>query len=243
MSKEKFTVSWIMPGEPLLKFKEPDKTYDIAEDVYKFIKDNKLDTREDEFLVEAEIDESKGENGTVIFLKEVNSSTKSTDSKDEGKSDTTKSETENLNVLELTVNGVSLEKRAVKFKEDKDNDTWYTLDDSIDAQEFKDKYTRKTIEISVEAVENGNDIIKAFTAKEEDTSKETAKDQSSTQNKKKYNNNDTQVSIEAQASVNSANRVVSKMSEIHKDPKKVLTTIETIAEHNFELIQKLKKKE
>ena len=243
MSKDKFTVSWIMPGEPLLKFKEPDKTYDIAEDVYKFIKDNKLDTREDEFLVEAEIDESEGENGTVTSLKEVNGSTKSTDSKDEAKSSTTNSEIENLNVLELTVNGVSVGKKAVKFKEDKDNDTWYTLDDSINAQEFKDKYTRKTVEISVQVVENGNDIIKAFTVKEEDTLKETEKDEPSTQNKKKYNNNATQVSIEAQASVNSANRVAQAMITSDSKPDDVKKIIRKIAEFNFELIQEFKNKE
>ena len=108
---EKYTIAWIMADEPLLKLKEPDECYDIAEDVYKFIKDNKLDERED-FQVEVVINKEKdGENGNGIItsLKEVGSASSSTTEapKEEVKeepaqTDDTSSPNEDLIVKELS---------------------------------------------------------------------------------------------------------------------------------------------
>jgi len=247
---EKYTISWIMADEPLLKLKEPDETYDIAENVYKFIKDNKLDERED-FQVEVEIDKSQtkedqSSGGIITSLKEVGgTSASATESpKEEVKEaepiDTPK---ENLIVKELTVNGVSVDKRSVKFTVDKDNDTWYNLDEPLNAQEFKDKCTRKTLEVSIRPNDQGNDIIVAYTIKEEEKT-DTPKDEGKKgQEPKKNNGNMVQKSIEAQACVNSANRVVAGLFDPTTKPNDILKNITKIAEHNFELIQKLKNKE
>lgn len=238
MSKEKMTVSWIMPDEPLLKLKEPDETYDIQENVYKFIQDKKLHEKED-FVVEVEIDKNQGENGTITHLKEVGGSeAPKEEAKTESKEETP---SEDLVVKELTVNGVSVEKKSVIFKEE--DKVWYTLDDSINAQEFKDKYTRKTVEISVRQTDQGNDIVVGFTAKEEDVSKDTDKSDEPTQEKRKTNSNPMQLSIEAQASVNSANRVAQAMVTSESKPDDVKLIITTIAKHNFQTIQDLKNKE
>lgn len=240
MEKEKFTVSWIMADEALIKLKEPDETYDLTENVVKFIEDNKLQKKED-FQVEVEIDKEKGDNGTVTSLKEVGGTSGSEDtpkeeSKEE-KSDTTNAQSEDLVVKELTVNGVSVEKKSVIFKEE--DKVWYNLDDTINAQEFKDKYTKKVVEVSVRKTDEGNDVIVSFTAKEENNSEDTEK----SQEPKKSNSNMVQKSIEAQASINSANRVVANLFDVNTKPDDLLKNITKIAEHNFQLIQKLKNKD
>ena len=250
---EKYTIAWIMADEPLLKLKEPDETYDIAEDVYKFIKDNKLDERED-FQVEVVINkEEDGENGNgiITLLKEVGGTTGSATEapkeevkEESAQTDNTSSPTpnEDLIVKELIVNGVSVVKKSVKFTVDKDNDIWYNLDESINVQEFKDKCTRKTLEVSIRPTDQGNDVIVGFTIKEEekDTSKgEGEKDQEP----RKSNGNMTQKSIEAQASINSANRVAQAMITPDSKPDDVKKIIRKVAEFNFELIQEFKNKD
>jgi len=237
MSKGKYTVSWIMADEPLLKLKEPDETYDIAGNVFKFIQENKLHEKED-FKVEVEIDKNKGENGVITSLKEIGRS-----SSEAPKEEKSNPKSEDLVVKELTVNGVSVDKKAVKFKEDKDNDTWYTLDDSINAQDFKDKYTRKTVEISVKHADQGNDIITSFIVKEDTPSDKSSKNNVKTQEPRKINGNMMQKSIEAQASVNSANRVAQAMITKDTKPDDVKKIIRKVAEFNFELIQEFKNKE
>lgn len=245
---EKYTIEWIMADEPLLKLKEPDETYDIEEKVYKFIKDNKLDDKED-FQVEVKIDKTQGENGLITDLQEVGGTSSSTTEapKETGEESTETINTgnENLIVKELIVNGVSVDKKSVKFTVDKDNDTWYNLDDSINAQEFKDKCTRKTLEVSIRLNDQGNDVIVGYTVKEKTDTPKDEEEKSKKSSKNSYSNgaNATQLSIEAQASINSANRVAQAMITSESKPDDVKKIIRKIAEFNFDLIQEFKNKE
>ncbi len=246
---EKYTIAWIMADEPLLKLKEPDETYDIAEDVYKFIKDNRLDERED-FQVDVVINkEDGGENGNGIItsLKEVGGTASTEAPKEEAKAEATETAqtdnttNQNFIVKELVVNGVSVAKKSVKFTVDKDNDTWYNLDESINAQEFKDKCTRKTLEVSIRPTDEGNDIITGYIIKEEEKN-EDAPNVEGEPEKRKSNGNMMQKSIEAQASINSANRVAQAMITPDSKPDDVKKIIRKVAEFNFELIQEFKNK-
>ncbi len=236
MSKIKETVSWIMEDEPLLKLKISDKTYDIDEKVFKYITDNKLYEKED-FEVEVEIDKNQGENGTITSLKEVGGTEPLKESKE---TDTSDPQSEDLVVKELTVGGVSVAKKGVIFKEE--NKVWYTLDDSIDVQEFKDKYTKRVVEVSVRQTDKGNDVIVSFTAKEEEKTN-TKDEEQKIQEPKKNNGNMVQKSIEAQASINSANRVAQAMVNSDSNPDDVTKIIRKVAEFNFDLIQEFKNKE
>ena len=228
MSKEIFTVSWIMEDEPLLKLKEPDETYDIKKDVFDFIKKNKLYEKED-FTVEVEIDKNEGENGTITYLKEVNSDPK------EEKAETKSDNPDNV-IKEMTVNGVSVAKKGVIFKEE---ETWYTLDDSIDAEAFKKELTGKTIQVTISPTTEGNDIITSFVVKEETKKEDTGKE--GTQEKKQYNT--TSKSIEAQASLKCAKVIIASMVDKDSKPDFVLTLITKISEHAYKTLQDLKNKE
>lgn len=230
MDREKFTVSWIMADEPLLKLKESNQTYDIAENIFAVIKDNKLYDKED-FVVEVEIDKSKGDNGTITYLKEIDGKVEPK-KEEETKNPTPNPQSEDLINKELTVHGVSVAKKGVIFKEQEK--VWYTLDDSLDAQSFKDTCTGKTIEVYIKETDNGNDIITGFTVKEE--KKETVKEDNP-----KYNN--TGNSIEAQASLKCAKVIVASMVTPNSEQDFVLKLITKIANHAYDTIQELKKKE
>lgn len=228
MGREKFTVSWIMADEPLLKLKESNQTYDIAKDVFDKIKENKLYDKED-FVVEVEIDKNKGDNGTITYLKEVDGKADVENKKE--KTETVEKDKDKI-TKELTVHGVSVDKKGVIFKEEEK--VWYTLDDSLDVQSFKDTCTGKTIEVYIKETDNGNDIITGFTLKEE--KKETGKEDNP-----KYNN--TGNSIEAQASLKCAKVIVASMVTPNSEQDFVLKLITKIANHAYDTIQELKKKE
>lgn len=240
MSKEIRKISWVMEDEPVIKLLNPDETYDIADNVFKYLKEkNLLSTLEDK-QVEVEIEKNQGQNGTVTFLKVVDG--KEEPKKEEKRQEKVVEPTVGVAVMEITVGGVSVEKAGVVDKETK---KWYTLDSSINAQTFKDQCTKKTIQVTIAKQDKGNDVIKGYVLKEEkEDPRQPGENATNSEKSNKSNySSDVQRSIEAQASVNSANEVVAQMKEILLDPQKVLTTITKIAEHNFELIQSLKKKE
>ena len=235
MSKEVLTVSWIMSDEPLLKLKEPDETYDIKENVFEFIKKNKLYEKED-FKVEVEIDKNEGENGTITYLTEVDSNTKSESTKEKTEQ-TPSNQPDNTVTKKLTVHGVSVVKKGVKFKEE---DVWYTLSDNIDAQSFKDEYTSELIEVYITPTDKGNDIIAGFKVFDVDK-KENAKETNQPTEKKQYNN--ASKSIEAQASLKCAKVIVANMVNGDSKPDFVLKLITKISNHAYQTLQDLKNKE
>ena len=176
MGEDKFTVSWMMVDEKMIKFKEVDEAYDIADPVVAFIEKNGLDKKEG-IQVQVKIDKSQGDNGIITDLQEIGgTNTPAEEAPVTEEKETTSESSEDLIVKELTVAGVAVENKGVTFKEE--DKVWYTLDDSIDPQEFKDKYTKKVVEVSIRKTDQGNDVIVAFTAKEEpkeDTSKDSEK--------------------------------------------------------------------
>lgn len=257
MSKEQYTVSWVMGGnDKIIKFKEPDETFDIAEDVFKYLESKELITKLEDTKVEVEIDKAQGQNGTVTFLKLLDNN-QTVEPKEETKTtsnDTADSAT-NLIVKEMTVGGVSVEKAGVIFKDEEK--VWYTLDSTINAQKFKDECTKKVVQVTIAPQEKGNDVIKSYILKEEDkkdnpekepeTSSSNGKDAfyriKQLENQVRYLKEEKAESFEAQASVNSANQTVSGMVTPDSKPDFVLKLIERIAKHNFAIMRELKKKE
>ena len=138
--------------------------------------------------------------------------------------------------------GVSVNNKGVTFKEEEK--VWYTLDDSIDPQTFKDTCTKQVIEVSIKTTEKGNDVIVSFTCKAEDTTPESSTDtqkSESPQGKKQYNT--AGKSIEAQASLKCAKVIVASMVDKDSKPEFVLKLITKIAEHSHQVLQDLKNKE
>ena len=238
MSKEIYTVGWIMEKEKFLKLEEPKTTYFIADNVFELIKKNNL-LKNENFKAEIEIRETGEEHDEIIFLKAVDDSTKTETKEDTKTTDT--SESENLTVKELTVAGVSVNNKGVTFKEEEK--VWYTLDDSIDPQTFKDTCTKKTVEVSIRTTEKGNDVIVSFTCKAEDTTETSTDTQKSesTQGKNQYNT--AGKSIEAQASLKCAKVIVASMVDKDSKPEFVLKLITKIAKHSHQVLQDLKNKE
>jgi len=234
MSKIQDVVSWVMPDDKILKLEKKNETYDISDKVFEYLKgQNLLETLEDK-AVEVEIDESQGQSGVITHLSLSDSKS---DPKNERPPETEPQDcppdTQGLVVKEITVGGVSVEKSGVV---DKDTKTWYTLDSTISAQAFKDECTKKVVEITIAPQEKGNDIIKGYILKVEDKKDEPVKET------KKYTNS-TGNSIEAQASVKSANVITSQMVDKDTKPEFVEKLITRIARHNFKTIQELKNKE
>ena len=237
MSELKATVSWTMPDEKILKLKETEMTYDISDEVHSYLQKSGLYDTLDDKKVEVVINEKQGENGTITRLSVLDGKTQTETKKVETPTTSTTNTTPTGTVRELTVHGVSVQKRGIKFKEE---ETWYTLDASINVEEFKQKCTKKKVQVTIVPSEKGNAVITSYIVSAEDNVEE--KEKVEQEPTKKSYTNDVQKSIEAQASVNSANELVSHMTEILSNPEKVLTTITKIAEHNFKVIQELKNK-
>jgi len=240
MAKFTDTVAWVMEDDAILKVKDKGVVYDIDKKVIDYLASKEITL---ESLVnksiEIEVNEKEGQNGLITKI--ILSSTKKEEPKQEEKRvEKSVESSSGLTVKELTVKGVSVAKASVTFVEE--DKVWYTLDSTINAQEFKDNCTRQKIEVSIVKQEKGNDVIKGYVLKAEPKKDPIQKAEETVAKKSAYTT-DVQKSIEAQASVNSANEVVSHMTDILLDPQKVLTTITKIAEHNFKLIQELKNKE
>lgn len=232
MSKIKDVVSWIMLGDDkILKLKEANKTYDLSDPVAEFITKNNLGEKED-FSVEVEVDESQGENGLITLLKESNTTEKAEPQKEQAPDN----QPDNTVTKKLTVHGVSVAKKGVKFKEE---DDWYTLNDNIDEQVFKDSCTGRLIEVYIRPTDKGNDIIAGF--KELEVEKDTKGTEEPPKEKKQYNN--ASKSIEAQASLKCAKSIVSSMVDKDSEKDFVLKLITEIAEHSYKTLQDLKSKE
>lgn len=233
MSKVNDIVSWIMIDDKILKLQKKNETYDISDKVFDYLKGkNLLETLEDK-TVEVEIDEKQGQTGVITHL--ALSDSKEPEPKKEEIKTVTPPVESGLAVKEVTVGGVSA-KGGVKLKEDKENDTWYDLDSTIDIQKFKKECTGKVVELTVAPQDKGNDVIKGYILKEE--KKEEPKEEST---KKSYNN--TGNSIEAQASLKCAKAIVASMVTPDSKPDFVLSLITKISQHAYQTIQDLKNKE
>jgi len=137
---------------------------------------------------------------------------------------------------EFTVGGVSLDKRNIIFKEE--DDIWYDLHESIDAQVVKDTMTHQTVKVSITVVEGAKNIVDRIELSGEP--KSTGSDKGNSENRTE--NSSIQKSIEAQVAVEHANLIVSKTIDKDTEPETIKTRITNIATHNYQTIQNLKKK-
>lgn len=258
MNKINDVVSWTMKEDKILKLEKVNKTYDISDEVAKFLESKDLFNKLDDQAVEVEIDEStasKDEEGTsgLITRLTLSDGKAKTETQEEVKeANPVDTPSDGLVVKELTVGGVSVDKSGVIFKEEEN--VWYTLDSTIDAQKFKDECTKKIVEVTIAPQEKGNDVIKGYILKEEEKKEEPPKEPSQInkndafyrikqlENQVRYLKEEKSESFEAQASVNSANQTVSGMVNPDSKPDFVLKLIERIAKHNFAIMQELKTK-
>lgn len=226
-------VSWVLPSEKMLKLEKTGETYDISDNLFISLEKGGILDKLENQEVTIKIDD-----GAITFLECLNSGTTKEVAKEN--TETTSEEPYNKDniVKELTVNGVSVAKKGVIFKEEEN--VWYTLDDSIDAEEFKFMCTKKVVEVYIQETDKGNDVIKGFTVKQVEK-KEDEENKDTGKQKPTYNN--TSNSIEAQASMKSAYTIVASMVDKDSKPDFVLKLITTIAKHSYKTLQDLKKKE
>jgi len=242
MSKIIDVVSWIMKDDTdtFLKLKKTNKTYDISDAVIKFLESKGLvDTLADK-TVEVEIDETNADEDTGGLITRL---ALADGKKEEPKKEEVKSSggagggggSDGLVVKTIKIGGVSVPNESAVDEETK---TWYNLDSTINAQEFKDNCTGKEVVITVLPLENGNDVIKSYNLIETVEDEPGTKEETT---KKSYKN--TGNSIEAQASLKCAKAIVANMVNQDSNGNIVCERLTKIATHAYELIQVLKNKE
>jgi len=223
------TVKWVVPEDKIIKFENDENAKYLNDAVVANLEKYPLQQGD---KVEATIDETDPLKPTITFLK------KSTDTQTQTESKTEEAPSSNTDTKEFTISGISVKNNGVIFKEEEN--VWYTMEESVTGSlESKGIAKGDIVKISIQSTAQGkNDIITNIDKlQNEQTSKETKNDYSS------KSKNEMQNSIEAQASVNSANRVVAGLvSTGTVDKVKALELITDIANHNFALIQTLKSK-
>jgi hypothetical protein len=236
MSKLNDVVSWVIKDDKIIKLQNSGKVFDISDEVFNYLDKAGLFDKLEDKPVEVEVDETKGQDGTVTRLKLSDGKAEEPKSENaspaENKAEV--SDQSKLVVKEMTVGGVSVDKAGVIFKDE--DKVWYTLDSTLNAQKFKDECTKKVVEVTIAPQEKGNDVIKGYVLKEEEK-----KDEPKESGKKSYKG--TGNSIEAQAAMKAANVITSNMVDKDSKPDFVEKLITRIAEHNFKTIQDLKNKE
>lgn len=254
-----FTIKWLMAEDGVIKFKESDKTYDMSVPVAEFAKKSGLGTND---VVTVDIDEAEGDNGTVTkIVKSGSAPEQKKETPKPVKNDYDKpSSPQEENKKTVTIKAVAPKNKGIIFT-DQEN-TWYTLSEEAFAQLTENKIEKRdTVVVSVEKREKGNDYILSIEKVKENVSeKSNVETKTVTEEPKKTTNdyakeslkeykketNGVQLSIEAQAATNAANSTVATLFSGKFDANKpedgatVKKLIESIATHNFEVIQKLK---
>lgn len=230
------TIKWHMvpDDDNLIKFEGRDNPYEMTDAVKEFIKSKDISqTAKVKVSINPEGGEDK--NGLVERIEVLDdkaSEVKSEPEKEEAVQGD-KSEVKGC-TKELTLGGVSVEKKNVIFKEEEN--VWYVLADSIDAQKVKDEMTHKTVKVDVRTTGGDEkDVIETITVVG-------TPQNNYDRNESKAENSSVQSSIEAQVSVEHANLIVSKTIDKDSDPETIKVRITTLAEHNYKTIQDLKKK-
>lgn len=237
MTKIKDTVSWVMMDESVLKLEKAGTVLELDPKVLDFMKKTEL-SEDGGYEVEVEVDESKGENGTIVRL----TTGKDETAKKEEKTEEVKNEepSEDTVIKELTVAGVSTKNRSVTFKEE--DKVWYNLGDDLDAEKVKTEFTKKKVSVSIVKTDKGNDVIKSIASvgpEEDPSNKDTEGSPTSTDS---YEVN-TQKSIEAQVAVEHAQILAGKLAESGKlaDIKDINSFVDERARKNYQLMQEVKK--
>lgn len=234
--KATFTVSWVIKeeGKQLIKFVEdPDNSYSYADPVLKYVQSIK-----DGDVVDVEIDT---DNVVVKVSTKQNTEEKNDEKTVESKPAVVGNE------QTRTVKAVMSSKEVLLFVSDEAEKIWTVipeeLRDSINIADVKGKDVN--VVLKTESI-NGKDaqvlvsleLVDAPQSNEEVKTESKAK--SFDNNQKSAPKNATGNSIEAQASMKSANLIVSNIVDKDTTPEETIKRIKKIAEANFDLIQELK---
>lgn len=259
-------VAWYMPDKGCISFTDKEEAYFMNDKVKAFVGD-KISKKGGEHV---QVEFEKDATGDLIISKIVlGAEAPKTETKTEAKAEPKKeepsssqTEVKDEETREVTVGGVSLKNNAenpkkypfcgITFQEDNTDDNskavWY----DITPEEVKAKDIKRGLRVKITSStqkDKKNRLITSIFVVE--ASKETKKEEPKSgseekQTAPKSRNNDVQLSIEAQASVNSANHTVSTLFagkiDINSpdDCTKIKTAIKAVAEANFDLIQTLK---
>lgn len=237
------TLKWIIPEDKLIRFEEMPEAYVISDKVAEFDFSKAGVTKGTKVNVKIE---KNGEEGTVVFMTKVKGQTPApkeetkTEQRDPVPTNTSTATASTDNTKELTVNGLAKGTRGIIFAEQ--DKVWYTLAQDIDVEGLYAKGVRKGAKVKVTVVppegRSKNEIITSITVVEEVKKQWSGKKSY----KSDYDNPERQRSIESQAAVNAANRVVASMVTATTDAETVLKMIRKIAEANLTLIDELKSK-
>lgn len=222
VQKVEKVITWIIPEDALVKFEGDENACVIADFVVNNLEKYPV-TEGDKIKVGFSEDVTEDGEKIVVFIQKV---------KNYKKSNKQTSSSGSEEVKELTINGVSKKTDSIIFEEEKD--VWYSMSESVKKLDL-DKFGMikgTKVKITIEKKEKGNDIIKFIEKVEKEKKEKVKNDYTST--------NATQLSIEAQASVNSANRIVANLVDKETDPETIIKMTKKLAEANFKLIQSLK---
>lgn len=251
-TEQVLTLKWIVTEDKLVKFDELPEPYEISAKVAEFDFERAGIVKGTKVNVKIEKSDATPE-GLVVFMTKVKGQATSEAPKTEAPKateapksasqptavspDASKSPTK-----ELTIKAVAKANRGILFDETGDQ-TWFTLGQDIDPNGLYDKGYKKGSKVSVTLAppvgRSKNEIVVKMDlleapAKPKWTGKKNFKSD--------YDSPERQRSIESQAAVNAANRVVSSMVTPTTDADTVLKMIRRIAEANLALIDELKSK-
>lgn len=227
------TIKWHMvpDDDNVIKFNEREETYEMTDAVKQFIKDKNISqTAKVKVTINPEGGEEKKPTVERIEVVEDNAKTEEKTTKENPEKETA------LDVKELTVGGVSVEKKNIIFKEE--DGVWYQLADDIDAQNVKDNMTHQTVKVSITKIDGEKDRVDSIELSGNPQSTGSDKDKS----ENRTENGTIQSSIESQVAVEHACVVVAKLVDTSTKSDKVLAMIKDIATQNYSLMQDFKKK-
>lgn len=237
LEKVELTIKWHMmdDDDKVIKFEDREVTYEVTNAVKEFIKSKNI-SQSAKVNVEIDPDGSEDEAGLIerIEVIEDNASAEQTQEPEPEPETTSENSETKGNVKRLTVNGVSVEKKGIIFKEEEK--VWYTLSDSIDANNVKDVMTGKLVEVSIEKTDEGNDVIDSIELVP------VSEEQSSNSYDQGKPDSSIQASIESQVALEHASLIVSKTVDKDTTPETIETRIRRLSEFNYQVIQDLKKK-
>jgi len=239
------TIKWhmITDDDNIIKFVGKDETFEVTDAVKEFMKKTEISQTA---VVKVSISPKGGDNdvGIVERIEVVGDGKTEETKKEEPAKETTEEpaqEAKNSNetsledeIIELTVHGVSVDKRNITFKEREK--VWFEVADDIDVQKVKDEMTKKKVRVQILQTSGDKDVVTYIELIE-------TTDQSTNEfENNKSQDSSVQKSIESQVAVEHACVVVAQLINSDTKNSEVLTLIKDIATQNYNLMQEFKKK-
>lgn len=236
IEKNGITIKWLEQNDKIIRFQEEPKTYDLSKAVAEF--DFEKGGIKDGSSVDVKIDMDEGDNGTVVFM---------TKTKGESSNSSSNASASNNDAQIKTVKVYGQKwSGSLLFEGEED---WYSCDKSIGVDNLP-QYKGCKVEVVVGVTSKGKKLVKSIKMVNGSSTSSSSSTQVKSKNSYKYQDTpEKQTSIEAQASVNSANLTVASLfagkfdANNVQDGVLVKTLIKAIAEHNYKTIQDLKTQE